>query len=97
MNPTTLMANRFHSTFSVISTYEEPIPGWCNNVYGINGMVVGTGLGFIKVSPCKSKSKNDVVCADFVTNGTLAAIWGKAEEKYLELHKITQKVLFLNT
>lgn len=36
------------------------------------------GLGFIKVmSGSKDNRTAEVVCADFVTNGTLAAMWNK--------------------
>lgn len=66
---------------AVISTYEDPIPGWSNNLYGINGAFVGWSVGLLKVSSSELKTKNEVVCADFVTNATLAAIWDKAHEK----------------
>ncbi|XP_037040570.1 fatty acyl-CoA reductase wat-like isoform X2 [Bradysia coprophila] len=65
----------------VMSTYEEPIPGWANNVYGINGITIGSGYGFIKVVPSGPNSRTNVICADIVVNGTLAAIWSKANEK----------------
>ncbi len=43
----------------------------------------GAGLGIIRVSASKADNRNEMVCADFVTNGTLAAIWDKANERYL--------------
>lgn len=42
--------------------------------------MVGVLIGLIRVSPMNPKLKIEVVCADFVTNGTLAAIWDKAHE-----------------
>ncbi|XP_037035184.1 fatty acyl-CoA reductase wat-like isoform X1 [Bradysia coprophila] len=63
---------------TIISTYEDPIPGWTNNIYGLNGITVGIGLGFIKVAMGNEHSTYiEVVCADFVTNGTLAAMYNK--------------------
>ncbi|XP_037035189.1 fatty acyl-CoA reductase wat-like isoform X2 [Bradysia coprophila] len=62
----------------IISTYEDPVPGWTNNIYGVNGVTMGVGLGFIKVAMSNKHFRNiEVVCADFVTNGTLAAMWNK--------------------
>lgn len=44
----------------------------------MNGFAVGAGLGIIKVGfGNKYSSSIEVVCADFVTNGTLSAMWNK--------------------
>lgn len=87
---------RLYRFFVVIPTYEDPLPGWCNNIYGFNGFLFGIGIGFIRVSPFHIKAKNNLVCADFVRNATLAAIWDKANEKYLIFLKNVLKYFFLN-
>lgn len=55
--------------------------GWTNNMTGINGLCVGIGVGFMRHLHVKKDFVIDVICADFVTNTTLAAIW-LAAEKY---------------
>lgn len=59
----------------VISTFNEPVQGWSDNLYGMNGAVVGIGCGVLRVIQTgPDDMKNDVMPADFVVNGTLAAI-----------------------
>lgn len=58
----------------VIATYSDPIPGWMNNAAGINGTVYGIGLGFIRSMPVGAETLTDAVCADMVTNSTLAVM-----------------------
>ncbi|XP_037036572.1 fatty acyl-CoA reductase wat-like [Bradysia coprophila] len=65
----------------IIATYEDPLPAWTNNVYGLNGFCFGIGLGCIRVAAGSDSKNVEVVCADFVTNGTLAAMWNKANEQ----------------
>lgn len=50
------------------------------NIYGLNGMLVACGLGFLRIMVFDPELKGDVVCADFVTNSTLAAIWDRHNE-----------------
>ncbi|XP_055837693.1 fatty acyl-CoA reductase wat-like [Episyrphus balteatus] len=64
----------------VISTHEDPVPAWCNNIYGLNGILVACGLGVLRLLPIKENNVGDVVCADFVINSTLAALWATHEE-----------------
>lgn len=67
--------------FSVVATHEDPIPGWINNIYGLTGVLVSTGLGFQRILPYKKNLIGDIVCADFVVNSTLAAAWSTKEEQ----------------
>lgn len=66
---------------TVIPTHADPIPGWINNIYGLTGVLVSTGLGFQRILPFKSDMICDIVCADFVVNSTLAGAWASYEEK----------------
>lgn len=50
---------------------------------GINGVIFGIGMGFIRCMPAKGESKVDAICADCVTNATLAAIAYTAEKRCL--------------
>lgn len=58
-----------------MATFNEPVQGWVDNLYGMNGAIVGIGCGVLRVIQTgPDDMKNDVMPADFVVNGTLAAI-----------------------
>lgn len=63
-----------------MSTYRDPIPGWTNNLTGINGLCVGIGIGFLRHLNVKKDFAIDIICADYVINSTLAAIWVTASK-----------------
>lgn len=50
------------------------------NIYGLNGMLVAAGFGFLRIMFFDPAMRAEVVCADFVTNSTLAAIWDQANK-----------------
>lgn len=68
--------------YAVVSTYQDPIPGWTNNLTGINGLCVGIGIGFIRTLYIDNEFPIEIICADHVINSTLGAIWVMAN-KYL--------------
>ncbi|XP_058458774.1 fatty acyl-CoA reductase wat-like [Malaya genurostris] len=59
----------------IIATCEEPIEGWTDNIYGLNGVIAGVALGIIRVMYLDDKNKADIIPADIVVNGVLAAGW----------------------
>ncbi|KAK3928853.1 Fatty acyl-CoA reductase wat [Frankliniella fusca] len=59
----------------VISTAREPIAGWINNVYGPTGVVMGAGVGLLKVLHCDGELRADMVPVDMVINNIIAAAW----------------------
>lgn len=67
-------------SFVVVSTYQDPIPGWTNNATGINGLCLGIGVGFIKFLRVADDFIIDIISADYVVNSTLAAIWVMANK-----------------
>lgn len=60
---------------SVIATNEEPIEGWTDNIYGLNGVIAGIALGIIRVMYLDDVNNGDIIPADIVVNGVLAAGW----------------------
>lgn len=72
----------------VVSTYKDPIGGWTNNITGVNGLCVGIGIGFLRHLHVQDDFIIDIICADFVTNTTLAAVWMTADK--IEKSKIKQ-------
>lgn len=65
----------------VISTAKEPISGWINNVYGPTGVVMGAGVGLIKVLHCDGDRVADMVPVDMVINNIIAVAWDVAVSK----------------
>lgn len=63
------------SIIKVIATYNEPLPGWINNIYGPTGVVAAAGVGLMRVMKADPKAIADIVPGDFVSNAVLAAAW----------------------
>lgn len=59
----------------IIATNEEPIEGWTDNIYGLNGVIAGIALGIIRVMYLDDVNNADIIPADIVVNGVLAAGW----------------------
>lgn len=74
----------YHLLITVISTYVDPIPGWTNNLSGMNGVMMGIGIGILRNLKMDPEAPLENVCADYVTNGTLAAIWSEDSVKRIE-------------
>lgn len=59
----------------IMMTYEDPIPGWLNNFYGINGVFTGVGMGVLRIFYIDNRKRADIIPADIVVNSSLAVIW----------------------
>lgn len=46
-------------------------------------MLVAAAYGFLRIMFFDPDLRAEVVCADLVTNSTLAAIWDRATTKYI--------------
>ncbi|XP_044262747.1 fatty acyl-CoA reductase wat-like [Tribolium madens] len=65
----------------VISTFEDPLPGWINNFHGVVGVVVGVCLGVLRTLHLDENLPARVVPADYVVNNILAAAWEVEQTK----------------
>lgn len=65
----------------VIATAVDPVAGWTDNIYGLNGVLYGFGLGLLRVLWCHPDYVGDVIPADYVANSTLAVAWKTAQTK----------------
>lgn len=81
----------------VISTFQDPIPAWCNNIYGLNGVLVACGMGVLRLMPLNHKLVGDIICADFVINSTLAAIWVTAIDERNKIKPIEPEIYHVST
>ncbi|OXU23345.1 hypothetical protein TSAR_015221, partial [Trichomalopsis sarcophagae] len=62
----------------VISTANEPIPGWIDNFYGPTGVVAGVATGVLRTLHCDPKNKANIVPVDLTVNALIASAWDVA-------------------
>ncbi|EAT41108.1 AAEL007220-PA [Aedes aegypti] len=65
----------------VTTTYSDPIPGWTDNIYGFNGVVVGAASGTLRIFHINNDYRADIIPADMVINATLAVAWYAANHR----------------
>ncbi|CAH2988368.1 unnamed protein product [Chilo suppressalis] len=63
----------------VVSTYEEPVRGWTDSVYGPTGIVIGIGTGVLRTMYMDLDTVADMVPVDLVVNAILASAWHTAK------------------
>ncbi|XP_072948533.1 fatty acyl-CoA reductase 1-like [Epargyreus clarus] len=59
----------------VIPIWQEPVPGWTDNINGPTGLLIGAGKGVIRTMYCKSNSYADYLPVDVFINGIMIAAW----------------------
>jgi alcohol-forming fatty acyl-CoA reductase len=65
----------------ITTTYHDPVEGYTDNLYGLNGVVTGAGVGVLRILHINDSLKANIVPADFVVNATLALAWLTVFEK----------------
>ncbi|KAH8411241.1 hypothetical protein KR215_000913 [Drosophila sulfurigaster] len=70
----------------VISTLEEPVPGWADNFNGPTGMLVACGVGILRSQNCDPYIVADFVPADVVVRGLIIATY-----KYLQAPPVKEQ------
>lgn len=59
----------------VIPIWQEPVPGWTDNINGPTGLLIGAGKGVIRSMYCKGNSYADYLPVDVFINGIMICIW----------------------
>ncbi|KAI8433255.1 hypothetical protein MSG28_015329 [Choristoneura fumiferana] len=59
----------------VIPIWQEPIPGWTDNINGPTGLLIGAGKGVIRSMYCKSNSYADYLPVDVFVSGIMISAW----------------------
>lgn len=65
----------------VISTAEEPVSGWINNVYGAVGVIMGSAIGLLRTLHCDPDKVAEIVPADYVISHFIVAGWDTAKRR----------------
>lgn len=60
---------------SVISSVQEPVPGWIDTFQGIIGLLVGTCLGIIRTFPVNTNYVVELMPSDYAVNCILSSAW----------------------
>ncbi|XP_064076069.1 fatty acyl-CoA reductase 1 [Vanessa tameamea] len=59
----------------VIPIWQEPVPGWTDNINGPTGLLIGAGKGVIRSMYCKGNSYADYLPVDVFINGIMICTW----------------------
>lgn len=59
----------------VLPTYQEPIPGWTDNINGPTGLMIGIGQGVIRSALCEPNLCGNFVPVDLAINGLMVSTW----------------------
>lgn len=62
----------------VLPTYDEPISGWIDNMYGPTGAGIGVSTGILRALYCTQNKIADMIPADYVINNIVVAAWDTA-------------------
>lgn len=62
----------------IISTYEEPVRGWTDSMYGPTGLVVGIGTGVLRTMYLDLNKVADMVPVDLTVNAIIASTYHTA-------------------
>jgi alcohol-forming fatty acyl-CoA reductase len=65
----------------IATTMDQPIQGYTDNLYGVNGVVLGGGVGVLRIFHINNDLKANIVPADYVINSILSLAWYTVKEK----------------
>ncbi|XP_015586610.1 fatty acyl-CoA reductase wat isoform X2 [Cephus cinctus] len=64
----------------VVSTANEPIDGWINNLYGPTGVVAGAATGLLRTLYCDANINANIVPVDLAVNALIVSAWDVATQ-----------------
>lgn len=59
----------------MVATSKEPVPGWIDNLYGPNGVVLGIGAGLLRIMQTDASVNANLVPVDLSVNALIASAW----------------------
>lgn len=73
------------------ATWQEPFPGWVDNLNGPSGLIIATGKGFLRSIKATPMAVADVIPVDTVVNLTIAVGW------YTAVHRPKSTLIYHST
>ncbi|KAG5330626.1 FACR1 reductase, partial [Acromyrmex charruanus] len=77
----------------VTTTFQEPFPGWLDNVYGPIGLSIAAGKGILQVVCMNESIKEDIIPVDILTKILIVVTWKVGLTTYD--HSITDSALLV--
>ncbi|XP_077299873.1 fatty acyl-CoA reductase 1-like [Arctopsyche grandis] len=68
----------------IIPIWQEPLPGWTDNINGPVGLLIGAGKGVIRTMYCNSNEYADYLPVDIAVNGVLISSWNYVANKEVD-------------
>ncbi|XP_045770369.1 putative fatty acyl-CoA reductase CG5065 [Maniola jurtina] len=65
----------------VTAAFQEPFPGWIDNVYGVTGIIMEISRGTYRSGYCRERYVVDLVPVDMVVNSCILAAWRQGSKK----------------
>ncbi|KPP62270.1 fatty acyl-CoA reductase 1-like [Scleropages formosus] len=65
----------------VVASWQEPFPGWIDNLNGPSGILVAAGKGLMRTMRADNRAVADIIPVDVVINLTVAAGWYTATKR----------------
>ncbi|CAK1546361.1 unnamed protein product [Leptosia nina] len=62
----------------VTAAFQEPFPGWIDNVYGVTGIIMEISRGTYRSGYCRERYVVDLVPVDILVNCCILAAWRQA-------------------
>ncbi|XP_071443977.1 putative fatty acyl-CoA reductase CG5065 [Hetaerina americana] len=69
----------------VTPVWQQPVPGWVDNLNGPVGLMVGAGKGVIRSMHCKGEYHAEVIPVDMAINAMIASAWKVATSKVKDI------------
>lgn len=73
----------------VVPTWKEPVPGWCDNINGPAGLLIGAGKGVVRSMYCNQNYYADFIPADVLANGMAVVSWNFSQTKEKRVFNFT--------
>uniref|UniRef100_H2YBG4 Fatty acyl-CoA reductase n=1 Tax=Ciona savignyi TaxID=51511 RepID=H2YBG4_CIOSA len=65
----------------IIPAWQEPMPGWCTNVYGPTAFIIAYGKGLLRCCLADREINADLIPVDFVVNGVIEIMSSETARK----------------